>query len=234
MTALGWREVLIFYQRQVGALVLMSIRLAIDGKKYAAVRLFGGALFSTFDLIADIYMIWTYYSTGENGFAIASLISLLSNIIIQLWFVFLQNRKQTRRRLFQEIMYVLTFTKPGVDSYHVMIGAEYEVGAFVDPKSEMMVVKMSELFTEAIPGALIQAYAFLVRSNQSNAAIFSLIVSVFTSSFTASGISFDFDLDKNLRRFELNFYGYGPDGAKKKVKISLFLAYKLLRIDFTY
>ena len=52
-------------------------------------------------------------------------------------------------------MYVLTFTKPGVDSYRVMIGAEHEVGAFVDPKSEMMVVKMSELFTEAIPGALI-------------------------------------------------------------------------------
>ena len=101
----------------------MNMRLANDGKKYAAVRLFGGALLSTFDLITDIYMIWTYYSTGENGFAIASLISLLSNIFAQLVLVFLQNRKQkSNGRLFKEILYVLSSTKPGVDAYRVVIG----------------------------------------------------------------------------------------------------------------
>ena len=89
----------------------------------------------------------------------------------------------------------------------------------MDPKSEMMMTKSAELFTEAIPGALIQMYAFLVGSNQSNAAIFSLIVSVFTSSFTATGISFDFDVDKGKRKYTPDFYGFVPDGTKKKVKV---------------
>ncbi|GMH63960.1 hypothetical protein TrLO_g8094 [Triparma laevis f. longispina] len=255
------------------ALVLMSTRLANDGKKYASVRLFGGALLSTFDTITDLYMIYQFYLTGANGFANASLISLLSNISIQLAFVFVQNRNHpSKGRLFKEILYVLSFTKPGVDAFRVVIGAEHEVGAAMSPKMEMMMANCSELFTEAIPGALIQTYAFLVGSNQSNAAIFSLIVSVFTSSFTATGMSFAMDLDKNQRAQTPNFYGYVPDGAMKKVKVFvsmflisacqltakalacalcavessmtvviylvgeslLFLAYKLLRRDFTY
>ncbi|GMH80619.1 hypothetical protein TL16_g08624 [Triparma laevis f. inornata] len=158
-------------------------------------------------------------AVGENSFRNASLISLLSNIFLQLIMVFFQNKKQkSKSRLFKGLLYVLSTTKPGVDAYRVVIGAE-QVGAPVDPKVEMMFTKMLELFCEAIPGALIQSYAFLVGSNQSNAAIFSLIVSVFTASFTATGISFNTDVDKNKRAHTPDFYGYVPDGAKKKVKV---------------
>ncbi|GMH78900.1 hypothetical protein TL16_g07970 [Triparma laevis f. inornata] len=147
-------------------------------------------------------MILTYYSTDENGFANASLISLLANIIIQIAFVFVQNRNHTSKgRLFKEIMYVLSFSKPSVDTYRVVIGAEIEVGAVTDPKREMMYVKAIELFTEAIPGALIQTYVFLVGSNQTSAAVLSLIVSVFTAAFTATSISYDLDVDK-LKRMQ--------------------------------
>ncbi|GMH71425.1 hypothetical protein TL16_g05648 [Triparma laevis f. inornata] len=197
----------------------MSMRVASDGKKYVAVRLFGGALLSTFDLITDIYMIWTYFATGEDGFAIAILIFLPSNIFLQLAIVFFQNRKQTKSRLYKEMMYVVTITKPGMDAYRVVIDAEPEVGAALDPKVEMIYAKCCELFTEAIPGALIQTYAFLVGSNQSNAAIFSLIVSIFTASFTATGASFDLDLDKLKRAATPDFHRFVPDGMKKKVKV---------------
>ncbi|GMH93689.1 hypothetical protein TL16_g12697 [Triparma laevis f. inornata] len=208
------------------ALVFMSVRLANDGKKYAAVRLFGGALLSSFDTMTDIYMIWTYYSTGENGFAIASLISLHTNIFGQLLIVYFQNRKHpSNGRLFKEILYTLSFSKPGVDAYRVAIGAEHEVGSIMDPKNEMMLTKGLELFTEAIPGALIQTYAFLTGSAQSNAAIFSLVMSIFTASFTATGVSFDKDIDKHSRAHTPDFYGFVPDSAKKKVKVfmSMFL-----------
>jgi len=73
-------------------LVLTSLRIANEGKKYAAVRFVFGALLSTFDTITDVYMILTYYATGEPGFATANLISLLTNIGLQLLFVFFQNR----------------------------------------------------------------------------------------------------------------------------------------------
>ena len=108
----------------------MSVRLANDGKKYAAVRLFGGALLSTFDLITDIYMIWTYYATGENAFAIASLISLFTNIIIQLALVYFQYRNHpSKSRIFTEMLYVLFAVKPGVDAYRVVLGEKWRGAA---------------------------------------------------------------------------------------------------------
>ena len=62
-------------------------------------------------------------------------------------------------------------------------------------------------------------YAFLAGSNQSNAAIFSLSVSDFTASFTATGMSFDLDQGKIKRGHTPDFYGYVPNGTKKKVKV---------------
>ncbi|GMH86101.1 hypothetical protein TL16_g10436 [Triparma laevis f. inornata] len=55
--------------------------------------------------------------------------------------------------------------------------------------------------------------------------ISSLTVSVFTASFTSTGISFDMDVDKNKRAASPGFYGYLSDGTKKKVKVfvSMFL-----------
>ncbi|GMI08579.1 hypothetical protein TrVE_jg7387 [Triparma verrucosa] len=200
-------------------LVLTSFRLANDARWDAAGRLILGALLSIFDTVTDIYMIYLYYSTGEPGFANASLISLLMNIAIQLVLVFFQNMRQSKWRMFQEMMYVLTFTKPGIDVYRVVIGAEAEVGAMMNPKSEMGYAKGSELFTEAIPGTIIETYAFLTGSNQSGGAVFSLVMSVFTAAFTSTGISFDKDLDKYSRATAPDFYGYVPDGTKKKVKI---------------
>ncbi|GMH62724.1 hypothetical protein TrST_g11301 [Triparma strigata] len=208
-------------------LVLTSFRLGNNTKWDAAVRLILGALLSTFDTVTDIYMIYLYYSTGETGFANSSLTSLLMNIGSQLVFVFFQNRRQSKWRIFQEMLYVLTFTKPGIDVYRVVIGAEAEVGALVDPKIEMMITKSSELLCEAIPGAIIQMYAFLTGSNQSGVAVFSLVMSVFTAAFTSTGISFDFDTDKFQRAINLDFYGYVPDGIKKKVQVfvAIYLAF---------
>ena len=40
--------------------------------------------------------------------------------------------------MFKEMMYVVTFTKPGIDVYRVVIGAEQEKGALCNPKTEMM------------------------------------------------------------------------------------------------
>ncbi|GMH47243.1 hypothetical protein TrLO_g8665 [Triparma laevis f. longispina] len=84
---------------------------------------------------------------------------------------------------------------------------------------EMMIAKGVELFTEAILGAFIQMYVFLIGSNQLNVAIIFLIVSIFTAAFTSTGMSFDMDVDK-LKRFQTpDFYVYVPDATKKKVKV---------------
>lgn len=94
--------------------IFTSLRLAYDGKKYAAVRLDFGATFSTFDTLTDIYMVYTFYSTGEASFARASLSCLLLNLLIQMVLCFFQNRNQAKGRTFREFMFILCFAKPGV------------------------------------------------------------------------------------------------------------------------
>ncbi|GMH71809.1 hypothetical protein TL16_g05751 [Triparma laevis f. inornata] len=198
-------------------LLLTSVKLAKGRRNYGAFRFIFGASLSSFDTITDIYMIHTYWASGETGFATATIITLLVNLTFQLLIVYMQNRKQTIGRILTEIMYVLTFCKPGVATYRVVMGAEQKVGALLNPKTEMLLVKNSELLAEAIPGAIIQTYAILAGSNQSNAAIFSLIVSVFTAAFTSAGLSFDSDLSKNQRVNNPRFYGYVPSAVKGKV-----------------
>ncbi|GMI12483.1 hypothetical protein TrLO_g2953 [Triparma laevis f. longispina] len=198
-------------------LLLTSVKLAKGRRNYGAFRFIFGASLSSFDTITDIYMIQTYWASGETGFATATIITLLVNLTFQLLIVYMQNRKQTIGRILTEIMYVLTFCKPGVATYRVVMGAEQKVGALLNPKTEMLLVKNSELLAEAIPGAIIQTYAILAGSNQSNAAIFSLIVSVFTAAFTSAGLSFDSDLSKNQRVNNPRFYGYVPSAVKGKV-----------------
>ncbi|GMH56469.1 hypothetical protein TL16_g02141 [Triparma laevis f. inornata] len=143
---------------------------------------------------------------------------------MSLLIVFVQNYKKTKR-LLREFAYVLTFTKPGVDAYRVAIGAEAEVGSMFAPKSELIYTKGAELFTEAIPGTMIQMYAFLTGSNHSSTAIFSLIVSVVTAAFTSNGLSFDQDLDKEKRKHSPDFYGYVPEekDAKAKTFLAMFI-----------
>jgi hypothetical protein len=136
--------------------------------------------------------------------------------------VFYQNRNHPEK-LTREMIYVLTFVKPGVDAYRVVINAESKVGSVMDPKTEMMFIKGVELFTEAIPGTIIQAFAYLTGSNQSSAAVLSLLISIFTAAFTSTGISFDKDLDKPSRRHTPKFYGYVPNSTIKKIKVFLLM-----------
>ena len=158
-----------------------------------------GALLSTFDTMTDIYMVYTYYSTNEHAFARATMFSLFANIAIQLGIVVLQNKNLGLGRLVKEMMYVIFFIKPGVDASRVVLGTEQSAGSVTNPKIEMILSKLSELFTEAIPGSLIQSYAFLTGANQTTAAIFSIIVSIFCAAFTSAGVSFDMDLDRASR-----------------------------------
>ena len=88
---------------------------------------------------------------------------------------------------------------------------------------EMIAVKAIELFCEAIPGTLIQTYAFLTGSNQTKAAVFSLVVSIFTAAFTSTGISLDKDLDRESRFSAPDFYGYFPSGTKKRAKVCMLI-----------
>lgn len=76
--------------------------------------------------------------------------------------------------------------------------------------------RAAEMFTEAIPGVLIQLTAILADGQTSTIVIASLMTSALTTGFTSASISYDFDTDPSKRRDNPDFFGYAPDGSKQR------------------
>ena len=70
-----------------------------------------------------------------------------------------------------------------------------------------------ELFTESIPGSVVQVYVLLTSSGNTlgKGALFSIVISTLTTGFTSALMSFDKDVDVDCRTFFPEFYGYIPD-----------------------
>ncbi|GMI27225.1 hypothetical protein TeGR_g1033, partial [Tetraparma gracilis] len=187
-------------------------------------RLYTGAGLSTMDLFTDLYMIYTYATTGQQGTAKSLGIMVGVCLLGQQFVVWFQTRKGPRRVMLKEMLIVLSGMKPGVDAKRVAGGNEKGEHAAVDPDLELTYTRCMELFCESIPGTLLQLAALLkgMRENDgkySKAALASIVVSACTTGFTAATISFDFDVSPARRRDEPGFYGYIPDSAGRRTTI---------------
>ena len=198
----------------------MLRRLAADQQKFAKVKLFLAAALSIGDLTTDVVMIIQYFWTGESGYAWASLGSLLVNLTFQALVSYIQNRAKPWRRQVREQVYVWSLVKPGVDAFRVASGAEHEEGQMMDAQFELTFNKGCELVAEAIPGTLIQLAAILTsKSKPTTSALFSFAFCIFTSAFTSTIMSWDWDLNKWNRKHSPWFYGYIPSNPKGKFRV---------------
>lgn len=84
----------------------------------------------------------------------------------------------------------------------------------------MIIGKGAEIFSESIPGILIQLAAILSKMKTggavSRAAYVSLFVSTLTTDYVAASMTYDFDTDPRKRAQLPDFYGFVPDDAKKR------------------
>jgi hypothetical protein len=178
-----------------------------------------GAVTSMTDLLTDIYVTYTFWSDGKGGYFKASLASLAISIGLQLFLVWGQNRKLGMKRVLREWVPILLGFKPAVDAYRVATGVKQEVGATFDPLTEMATMKMLEMFTEAIPGVIIQLTAIAnitVGEDISRGALFSLAISALTTGFASATVSYDMDTDPGKRSTAPEMYGYVPGDPKKR------------------
>ena len=107
-----------------------------------------GAKLSLLDIITDIYMIYQYLTSEEEGQAIFGHINLAMcgvSLLIQLLFVVGQSKEQGLKKLAFETLTVLLFIKPALDAFRVASGAEPEEGRTVDPMSELVATKGIEM-----------------------------------------------------------------------------------------
>ena len=65
-------------------------------------RLFFGAALSIFDAYTDIYMIISFYETGDMGFYYASIMMMVANAFMNLLVSYLQNRRKGLQAILKE------------------------------------------------------------------------------------------------------------------------------------
>ena len=111
-------------------------------------RVFMGAKLSILDIVTDIYMIYQYLTSEEEGQAIFGHINLAmvaTSLLIQLIVVYGQNHKKGMKKLAFETLTVFLFIKPAVDAFRVANGTETEEGSAFDPVAELMTTKGVEM-----------------------------------------------------------------------------------------
>jgi hypothetical protein len=127
--------------------------------------------------------------------------------------------------------------KPAVDAYRVATGAKQEVEAVLNPMFEMTLMKVIEMFAEAIPGVIIQLMAIATSDKEvGTSAWLSVAVSAITVGFASATISYDWDTDPARRETVPDFYGYIPAKASKRTVVfvsMLFLSAGMLLIRCT-
>ena len=111
-------------------------------------RVFMGAKLSLLDIITDIYMIYQYLSSEEEGQAIFGFINVgmvAASLLFQLVLVYTQNHNKGIKKVAYEALTVLLFIKPAADAFRVASGAEMEEGSAFDPMAELVTTKATEM-----------------------------------------------------------------------------------------
>jgi hypothetical protein len=120
-------------------------------------RLYTGAGLSTLDLITDLYMIYTYATTGQQGTAVSLSIMVGIGLFVQVLVVWAQNRKGPRINTAKEVLVVLTGLAPGIHAMRVARGTEKNEYASISPEVELTFTRSIEMVFESIPGERAQA-----------------------------------------------------------------------------
>lgn len=167
-------------------MTVIANRLMRDSLYGTMLRVGVGAILSSVDAITDILVVAQYYREGLEDKAKILLMMITTNVIIQEIIVLLQYRKKPLRVIFTEFLTSLFFLRPAMDAYRVSINYETPE-TVIDPLSELIANKNTELATESIPGCILQFYVWL--RNPTEAGITTLIsigISALTTGFTSA------------------------------------------------
>jgi hypothetical protein len=167
----------------------------------------GGAL-SFFDMASDIYVMIMFWGSNQKAFAVATFVMMAVCMFIQVVLVLSATSKMKKSTRFVEVLFVITCAKPAVDAYRVATDWQTEEEQSIDPLQEMALSKCIETVAEAIPASVLQVFALLKAAKRPKAAIASVVISIATTSFTATVLTFDYDTAPKKRAATPEFYGF--------------------------
>ncbi|GMH53091.1 hypothetical protein TL16_g01370 [Triparma laevis f. inornata] len=171
-------------------------------------RVIVGAVLSMTDLATDLLVLRQFWFDEDLvSYKNAQLVSLSVSLGIQLALALFQTHKKGMLRVVKECLIVVVGMKAPWDAYRVAMGAEQEKGSILDAWSELIWSKCIEIFSESIPGIIIQSSAILSTMDSGrevlSRSIFSLVISLLTTGFVSATLSYDFD---TVRCFVCKFY----------------------------
>jgi hypothetical protein len=123
------------------------------------IKVYASAGLSTLDLLTDVYMIYEYATTGQQGAALNMAIMVVLCLLGQLALIWVQTLKGPRLVMLKEMLIVLSGTKPGVYAMRVAKGNEPTEHAAISPALELTCTKGFEMACESIPGTRANARA---------------------------------------------------------------------------
>ena len=170
---------------------------------------FFAMLSSMVDVATDFYTINYYWNNGKRSEAELMLVFICLTISLQLiiaWGV----HKKNKKRMLQEMLYTLTFTKPFFNKFRVLTNSSMDGHESMPPITEMMTHQCAEIFAESIPCTVIQVIAILENDEFDSILICSLLISAMVTSFHASRITYIKDINPEDRRTGKLFYGFVP------------------------
>lgn len=99
------------------------------------------------------------------------MVTVGASLFLQILTVLIQNQKRGLLTL-TELFFVVTLIKPGVDCYRVVKGEKQDQHHAISRHTEMIYIKVAELFAECIP---VSARTKPTRSEVSSDVLLSLI-----------------------------------------------------------
>ena len=150
-----------------------------------------GAGLSILDMATDIFVILGYMGDEKTkGYGWSLLGMVVASMVLQLFLVFVQNRKKPWT-IAKEMLIVVTAAKPAVDCYRCCAGQEMDEHHAVDAKTELVFTKGIEMLCESIPGSLLQIFVLLKVKIVTRATVGSVVVGAMTTGFSSASISFE-------------------------------------------
>jgi hypothetical protein len=189
-------------------------------------RAYTGAFFSMLDMASDSYIITIYFLAKADKFAWGLVAMVCLNLVLQLCVVFMQTRGLREGRwtaCFTDWLYIITFTKPGVDAWRVCSGAGQRPGEMLSPLDGMIWSKNAEIFCEAIPGMVIQAVALISSKQRTPAMYFSLLMSACSAALISTNTAYDIDTDPQGRIEKPDSFGMVPNTSRGAAFATMFV-----------
>ncbi|GMH90895.1 hypothetical protein TrVE_jg6110 [Triparma verrucosa] len=180
-----------------------------------------GAGISLIDFSSDLLMLVSYFQVGSYFYFQWNLAFIGSCIFIQSLLV-MNNRTWNFkvREMWLELILVVTFLKPAVDSWRIAVGkSRYSGNGFANHEIlyEQSAMKVIEVVLESIPCCILQLHALLNGSEDIQAVVFlSILCSAASAGYTSTLLCYDYDTQPEKRKKMPNFYGMIPDESSRR------------------